>query len=155
MSSQFRIFLALIICLTAALRSAITGPRMSSLCNLQKTVAAGEHSIVRISGIYTKRLETSELDDPACAVVPYGSTWVELSLESQQNQKKLSQLLEKSGRASVVFDGEFYGSPLPDPKLPSGLQNGFPPHWGHLNCCLTKIVVHAIREVTSAPPEKP
>jgi hypothetical protein len=83
---------------------------------------------------------------------PNGS--VELALESKQNQERLIQLLDKSGRASVVFDGEFYGSSLPDTKLPEAIQKGFPTHWGHLNCCLTKIVVHNIRAVSAAPSEK-
>lgn len=155
MNSRFRMPVVLITCLSAGLCLAKTAPRTSSLCDLQKTVAADEHINVRVSGIYTQRLETSELDDPACPLIPHGSTWVELALESKQNQKKLSQLIEKSGRASVVFDGELYGSPLPDPKLPEAIQKGFPPHWGHLNCCLTKIVVHVIREVAIAPSGKP
>jgi hypothetical protein len=131
------------------------GQKPTSLCALERKVSPGEHASVTVSGIYTVGPENSRLDDPACPVVPYGSTWVDLELASRRNQKKLSQLLNKTGRAFVVFGGEFYGSPLPDPRLPQTLQEGFPPHWGHLNCCLTRLVVHEIREVTAAPAEKP
>ena len=46
------------------------------------------------------------------------STWVELALRSQKNKEKLGKLLDRSRRAYVVVEGEFYGPPLPDPKLP-------------------------------------
>jgi hypothetical protein len=145
---------AIVMCFAAGMCLAQTQLQTSSLCNLQEKVGQGEHTKVRVSGVYSRGLENSTLDDPACPVVPYQSTWVDLALQSKQNQKKLDQLLDKSGRASVVFEGEFYGSPLPDPKLPESLQKGFPPHWGHLGCCRTKLVVHVIREVTVAPPDK-
>src|SRR5689334_346347 len=127
MSSRLRSLPALVIFVGVGLCFASADERISSLCDVQRTASPGAHFKVRVSGIFTQRLEISELDDPACTFVPYGSTWVELALESKKNQKKLNQLLEKSGRASVVFEGEFYGSPLPDPKLPEGVQKGFPP----------------------------
>jgi hypothetical protein len=122
-----------------------------SLCSLQEKVAQGEHIHVRISGVYSAGPENSTLDDPACPVAPYQSTWVEFDLQTKRNDKKLKELLEHSQRVYLATEGEFYGPPLPDPKLPETLQKGFPPHWGHLGCCRTKLVVHAIREVKAAP----
>jgi hypothetical protein len=144
-----------IICLIGSVSTVQSKQKMSSLCNLQQKAVPGEHMSVQISGVYTQGLENSLLDDPTCPVTPYQSTWVELALQSKRNQKKLKEVLDKSGRASVVFEGEFYGSPLPDPKLPDIVQKDFPPHWGHLGCCRTKLVVHLIREVSVAPSSNP
>jgi hypothetical protein len=120
-------------------------------CSLQKKVAQGEHIHARISGVYSVGPESSTLDDPACPVASYQSTWVEFDLKTKHNNKKLKELLEHSQRVYLVTEGDFYGPPLPDPKLPETLQKGFPPHWGHLACCRTKLVVHAIREVKAVP----
>ena len=139
-----------IACFVAGTCVAQTGQEMS-LCSLQKEATQGEHIHVRISGLYSAGPENSTLDDPACPIAPYQSTWVEFDLQTKRNDKKLRELLEHSQRVYLVTEGEFYGPPLPDPKLPETLQKGFPPHWGHLGCCRTKLVVHAIREVKAAP----
>jgi hypothetical protein len=119
----------------------------AALCGLQEKMPQGQHVHVRISGVYSARPENSTLDNPACPVTPYQSTWVEFDLTTKHNDKKLRKLLEHSGRVYLDAEGEFYGPPLPDPNLPLTLQNGFAPHWGHLGCCRTKLVVHAIRDV--------
>jgi len=75
-------------------------------------------------------------------------------LQTKRNDNKLRKPLEHSQRVYLVTEGEFYGPPLPDPKLPEALQKGFLPHWGHLGCCRTKLVVHAIREVKAAPTDQ-
>ncbi len=125
--------------------------QQASLCSLQEKVAPGEHIHVRISGVYSVGPENSTLDDPACPVTPYQSTWVEFDLQTKRNHKKLKELLEHSQRAYLTSEGEFYGPPLPDPKMPEAVQKGFPPHWGHLGCCRTKLVIHSIREVKAVP----
>jgi predicted DNA-binding protein (MmcQ/YjbR family) len=125
-----------------------------SLCRLQEKVAPGEHMHVRISGVYSVGPENSTLDDPTCPVTPYQSTWVEFDLKSKRNDKKLRKLLEHSQRVYLTSEGEFYGPPLPDPKLPEALQKGFPPHWGHLGCCRTRLVVHVIRDVKTTPTDQ-
>jgi hypothetical protein len=51
----------------------------------------------------------------------------------------------------VLVEGEFYGPPLPDPKLPENIRRAYHGRWGHLGCCRTKLVVHAILEVGTAP----
>lgn len=140
---------AIAICFAAVTCRAQTMKKMS-LCSLQEKVAQGEHIHVRISGIYNAGPENSTLDDPACPVYPYRSTWVEFDLQTQRNHKKLRELLEQSQRVYLEAEGDFYGPPLPDPKLPEALQKGFPPRWGHLGCCRTKLVIHVIRNVKAA-----
>ena len=120
-----------------------------SLCVLQEKVAQGEHVNVRVSGVYSVGPENSTLDDPGCPVTPYRSTWVVFDLRTK-DKNKLRKLLQHSQRVYLVAEGEFYGPPLPDPKLPEVLQKGFPPHWGHLGCCRTKLVIRAIKEVRTA-----
>jgi hypothetical protein len=141
---------AAITCIITGTCLAQTGHEMS-LCTLQKTVAQGEQIHVRISGVYSVGPENSTLDDPACPVTPYQSTWVEFDLKTKRNDKKLKGLLEHSQAVYLATEGELYGPPLPDPKLPETLQKGFPPHWGHLGCCRTKLVVHVIRGVKAVP----
>jgi hypothetical protein len=143
-----------ITCFVAGTCLPLTGQQMS-LCNLQKEVGQGEHIHVQISGVYSAGLENSTLNDLVCPVAPYQSTWVEFDLQTKRNDKKLKELLDHSQRVYLATEGEFYGPPLPDPKLPEILQKGFPPHWGHLGCCRTKLVVHAILSVKPVPADHP
>jgi hypothetical protein len=91
------------------------------------------------------------LEDAAC---PKESTWVELDLKSDHNRQNLSEIFDRSRRAYVGFEGEFYGPPLADPKLPEAIRKSYHPGWGHLAAFKTKLVVHAIREVKAARPIK-
>jgi hypothetical protein len=141
---------AIIICFASGTCLAQSVQEMS-LCRLQEQVAQGAHIHVRISGVYTAGPESSTLDDPACPFAPYKSTWVDFDLKVKRNDKKLRKLLEHSQRVYLESEGEFYGPPLPDPNLPEALRKSFPPHWGHLGCCRTKLVVHLIRAVKAAP----
>lgn len=124
------------------------GPEAKSLCSLQDSVVEGTHEAVRVSGVYGPGLDHTVLEDAAC---PSGSTWVELALRSQENKEELRKLLDSSRRAYVVVEGEFYGPPLPDPKLPEAIKQDYHPGWGHLAAFKTKLVVHAIRDVKPAP----
>ena len=137
---------AIVVCFVAGTCHAQSVQEMS-LCSLQEKVAPGTHIHVRISGVYSAGPENSTLDDPACPFAPYKSTWVDFDLKVKRNDKKLRKLLAHSQRVYLESEGEFYGPPLPDPNMPEGLQKGFPPHWGHLGCCRTKLVVHLIRDV--------
>lgn len=125
-----------------------TGPKATSLCVLQREVSEGKHESVRVSGVYGPGLDRTVLEDAEC---PSESTWVELALRSQENKDKLRKMLDDSRRAYVVVEGEFYGPPLPDPKLPDAIKKDYHPGWGHLAAFKTKLVVHAIREVKPAP----
>ena len=114
------------------------------LCDLQRTAKQGEHRPVQVGGIYTAGFEGSVLTDAAC---PSQYTWVELYLKSTANKEKLRSMLDRAGKADVVFEGEFYGPGVPDPKLPEALRKASHPGWGHLGAFRTKLVVHAISEV--------
>lgn len=129
----------------------------TTLCTLRGRVAEGQHLSLTVSGTYQGGLgdsgrATGVLSDDACADQ---NAWVEIDLQSAINRKKLNQLLERSERARVIFEGELYGPPAPDPKLPEALRNASHPGWGHLGAFRTKLVVRVIREVATAPALKP
>jgi hypothetical protein len=123
-------------------------PEPISLCSLQQNVTEGSHDSVRVSGIYGPGLDRTVLEEPSCAGE---GTWVELDLQSNQNKEKLRKMLDQSRQAYVVVEGEFYGPPLPDPKLPESIRKSYHPGWGHLAAFRTKLVVHAIQDVKAAP----
>jgi hypothetical protein len=100
--------------------------------------------MVRVSGVYGPSLDHTVLADGEC---PSVSTWVELALRSEENKETLSKLLDRSRRAYVVVEGEFYGPPLPDPKLPETVKKQYHPGWGHLAAFPTKLVVYRIDSV--------
>jgi hypothetical protein len=118
--------------------------KVVSICRLQDTVAPGTHLTVRVSGVYGPSLDHTVLADGEC---PSVSTWVELALRSEENKETLSKLLDRSRRAYVVVEGEFYGPPLPDPKLPETVKKQYHPGWGHLAAFPTKLVVYRIDSV--------
>ena len=122
-----------------------TADTVSSLCSPREKTAQGKHVEVLVRGVLSIRPENWTLDDPACSVSPYSSTWVEFDLRSKSNERKLKDLLDHSQRVYLTSEGEFYGPPLSDPKLTEA------PHWGLLGCCRTKFVVHAIREISPTP----
>ena len=101
---------------------------------------------VRVSGVYGPGLDHTVLSDGEC---PSVSTWVELALRSHKNGEKLRKLLDRSRQARVVVEGEFYGPPLPDPRLPDAIKNHYHPGWGHLAAFPTKLVVYRIDSVTA------
>ena len=123
----------------------------ASLCSLQQKVTEGNHKAVRVSGIFREGLEIGTLEDAKC---PKETTWVELDLRSKRNKEKLRRLLDRSRRAYVVVDGEFYGSPVPDPKLPEAIQKSYHPGYGHLAAFKTKLVVHVILDVKAVPTKR-
>lgn len=144
---------AIIICFVSGMCLAQSVQEMS-LCRLQENVAPGAHIHVRISGVYTAGPESSTLDDPACPFTPYKSTWVDFDLKGKRNDKKLRKLLDRSKRVYLECEGEFYGPPLPDPNLSEAVRKTFPPHWGHLGCCRTKLVIHLIRDVRAVSTDR-
>lgn len=128
-----------------------TGSKATSLCTLQRQALEGEHRTVLVSGIYGPGLDYTVLEEPSC---PDEGTWVELGLRSNQNKEKLRKTLDPSRQAYVVVEGEFYGPPLPDPKLPEAIKKDYHPGWGHLAAFRSKLLVYAIREVALAPTPK-
>jgi hypothetical protein len=141
----------LVVCLVAETCLAQSKLAAASLCGLQEKVAAGNHITVRVSGIYSFGVDEGVLEDAGC---PDQSIWVELTLKSERNKNKLEGLINGPGRAYVVFEGELYGPPLPDPKLPEAIRKVYRPGWGHMGAFKTKLVVYMIRKVKVAPPPK-
>jgi hypothetical protein len=125
-------------------------PEKVSLCALQRTAKQGEQRSVRVGGIYITGYEGSVLTDATC---PSQGTWVELDLKSAKNKEKLRSMLGTARQADVVFEGEFYGPGVPNPKLPEALRKANHPGWGHLGAFRTKLVVHTILSVKAAPPD--
>ena len=39
----------------------------------------------------------------------------------------LRSMLDTAGKADVVFEGEFYGPGVPDPKLPEAIKKSYQP----------------------------
>lgn len=118
------------------------------LCDLQRTVKQGEQQSVHVGGIYITGYEGNVLTDTACSSQ---STWVEFDLQSTANKEMLRSILDTTGRAEVVFEGEFYGRGIPDPKLPEVIRKSYQPGWGHLSAYRTKLVVHSIQSVKPLP----
>lgn len=54
----------------------------------------------------------------------------------------------------IVFEGEFYGPRVPDPKLPEAIRKNYHPAWDNNNS-MTKLVVHAIQSVEALPADHP
>jgi len=126
-------------------------PSRLSLCVLQGRITAGNHLPVEVAGVYSAGLDVGPLVDLGCAA---RATWVEMALVSNVNKEKLRELLDHSGRAYVVLQGEFYGPGLPDPNLPEAIKRTYRPGWGHLGGFKTKLVVHYIKSVRTAPPDR-
>jgi len=146
----FHIVVLLTMCFFAEECFGKSEPKATSLCVLQEKATEGTHATVRVSGIFSEGLDLGPLEDPAC---PAEATWVELALPPGQNKnkEKLRRLLDVSYRAYVIFEGDFYGPPLPDPKLPEAIRRAYHPGWGHMGQFRTKLVVHAICDVKVAP----
>jgi hypothetical protein len=140
---------AVVFCLTTGFCFAQTRNEASSLCSLRGKVAEGTHVSVRVSGTYSQDAENRTLTDSACATQ---YTWIEFKLKTTENEIALQNSLGSSRQARVVFEGDFYGPPKPDPKLPDALRKAVQPSWGPLSCCETRLVVYRIREVVTPKP---
>jgi hypothetical protein len=147
----------LTICLVAGTCFGQSKQSHTSLCSLQGKVAEGDQISVKVSGVYEGGLGESGLamgllEDSSC---PDQNAWVEIVLQSKVNRKKLISLLDRSDRAYVVFEGDLYGPPLPDPKLPDAIRKVYHPGWGHLGAFRTKLIVHVIRYAAAVPSARP
>lgn len=130
----------------------------SSLCDLQTKMALGEHRTVRVEGIYSAGLESQFLVAERCNGA---RTKVDFDLKNRRLWTTLVRMTNKTdskrhvvGAADsvlVVFEGEFYGPPKPDPGLPENIRRAYHPGWDHE--AMTKIVVHEIISVKNAPPQ--
>jgi hypothetical protein len=134
---------------------------VSSLCKLQMQVMQGKHQSVLVEGVYLSGVNgASYLINPECSIT---STYVDFDLKTHKNFKKLQKLLDSGKRGGVIgdagapvlvlFEGEFYGPPIPDPKLPEWVRKIYHPTWDNDN--FTKLVVRSIRNVQLLPADHP
>ena len=134
----------------------------SSLCELQTKVAQGEHRTVRVEGVYLTGGEGQYLVTSGCSG---RSTSIEFDLKSHHLWKRLVQMSNRTNTQKhvfgagdavlVVFEGEFYGPQVPDPKLPEAIRKNYHAGWDHNNASMTKLVVEAIRSVEPLPADHP
>ena len=127
--------------------------QLTPLCELQTSVAQGEHRTVRVEGVYVAGLEGQYLEASDCSG---RSTRIEFALKSHHLWKRLVQISNKSNTARrtfgdsdpvlVIFEGEFYGPQLPNPKLPEAIRKIYHPAWDNHNS-MTKLIVFAIQSV--------
>lgn len=139
-----------------------SGSQLVPLCELQTNIAQGEHRAVRVEGVYLAGLEGQYLVTSGCSG---RSTDIEFDLKSHRLWKRLVQVSNRtnaekqasgdSDAVLVVFEGEFYGPRVPDPKLPEAIRKNYHPGWDHMNASMTKMVVHAIQSVKPLPADHP
>ena len=164
MLSRFHVIVPLAICLMAGQLKAQSPSesRLTPLCELQTKLAQGEHQSVRVEGVYLAGLEGQYLVTSNCSG---RSTDVEFELTSHHLWKRLGRMSNKTNTEKhvagngdpvlVVFEGEFYGPRIPDPKLPEAIRRNYHPGWDHNNAAMTKLVVHKIHSVELLPPDHP
>ena len=136
--------------------------QFAPLCELQTQAAQGEHRTVRVEGVFLAGLEGQYLVTSDCSG---RSTSIEFALKSHHLWKQLVEMsngtttkkhVSGDGDAVlVVFEGEFYGPQVPDPKLPEAIRKVYHPGWDHNNASMTKLVVHAIQSVEPLPTDHP
>src|ERR1035441_8073768 len=164
MRYRFHVFCLLCIGLTAGRLGAQSpaAAQPAPLCELQTHVAQGEHRTVRVEGVFLAGLEGQYLVTSGCSGQ---STSIEFALKSHHLWKRLVEMSNKtttkrhvSGDGDavlVVFEGEFYGPQLPDPKLPEAIRKTYHPGWDHNDASMTNLVVHAIQSVEPLPADHP
>ncbi len=161
MRNVIRIFWLVAICLVATQGFAQARMPALSLCDLQLQVVQGEHRPVQVEGVFLAGLEGQDLVNAGCSG---RSTYVEFELKTKQHEKRLWRLVDKTNRKKhwrgdgdpvlVVFEGEFYGPPVPDPKLPERIRKIYHPSWGNADE-MTKLVVYSILSVKALPANHP
>ena len=134
----------------------------ANLCDLQLSVAEGEHRAARVEGVYLAGLEGEYLVDPNCSG---RSTAVEFQLSSHHLQKRLNYLVDKTNNRRhvrgdgdpvlVVFRGQFYGPRAPDQHLPEQIRKNYHPGWDSMSNSSTKLVVYSIESVNPLPADHP
>lgn len=147
----------------------MTGPALAQspsdlqivpLCELQTKLTQGEHLNVRVEGVYLSGIDLHYLVTSDCSG---RSTRIEFELRTHRLWKELVRLANRTNEKKhvsgdgdpvlVVFEGEFYGPPVPDPKLPEAFRKNYHPGWD-MNAS-TKMVVHAIQKVQPLPADHP
>ena len=128
-------------------------PRVLSLCEVVNNWKDHNRQEVRVRAIYAIGAEQNVLYDPSCRDGK-DLTYVEIGPHTRGATKKLDQLVAKSKRALVIFDGVFYGPELytnVDPKLPPSIRERLeksPRRYGHMDSMETMISVTRVVEAT-------
>lgn len=104
-------FVLLCVALMAPQTIAQSNQSISSLCDLQSKMVQDEHRTVRVAGVYSARGEAQRLVSPDCSAQ---STAIEFDLKSRRLRKRLVRMSNPSNQVQVIFEGEFYGPPVPD-----------------------------------------
>jgi hypothetical protein len=120
------------------------------LCDLQVRTAEGEHRSVEVEGVYLNGIDVQYLVVPGCSG---RSTRIEFALKTRRNWNKLARMSDNFIQTLVTLQGNFYGPPAPDPKLPEAIRKAYHPGWD--NNAMTKLVVHSILSVSPLPAEHP
>jgi len=164
MRPRLLIFCLLVISLMAgsALAQSSTDSQVVALCELQTELAQGEHRNVEVEGVYLSGLEGQYLVTSDCSG---RSTSIEFELKTHRLWKELVRLSNRTNTEKhvsgdgdpvlVVFEGEFYGPRVPDPKLPEAIRKNYHPGSDHMNAAMTKMIVHAIQRVQPLPADHP
>jgi hypothetical protein len=138
---------------------AASGQHVIPLCELQQQVAAGNHKIVEVGGVFLAGLEGEYLVASGCSE---RSTRIEFALIDKKNVAKLWHLVDAASKPGVkgdgvpvrvVFEGEFYGPPLLDPKMSEVQRRLSDLRWDSNST--TKLVVHSIKSVEALSPSDP
>jgi hypothetical protein len=164
MRERLSIFCLLTVSLMAgrALAQSSSDSQLVPLCELQTKLAQGEQTNVQVEGVYLSGLEGQYLVTSGCSG---RSTSVEFELKTHRLWKELVRLANRTNTEKhvsgdgdpvlVVFEGEFYGPRVPDPKLPEDMRKNYHPGWDHMNASMTKMVVHSIQRVKPLPADHP
>jgi len=125
------------------------------LCELQTKLAQGEQRNVRVEGVYLSGIDLRYLVTSGCSG---RSTRIKFELRTHRLWNKLVRLSKGhvpgyGEPVLVVFEGEFYGPPVPDPRLPEPFRKNYHPGWDEN--ASTKMVVHAILSVEPLPANHP
>jgi hypothetical protein len=136
--------------------------QLTPLCELQTKLAQGDQRNVQVEGVYLSGLEGRYLVTSGCSG---RSTFVEFELKTHRLWKELVRLSSRANTERgvsgdgdpvlVVFEGEFYGPRVPDPKLPDPIRKNYHPGWDPMNASMTKMVVRAIQKVQPLPADHP
>jgi len=136
--------------------------QITPLCKLQTKLAQGEHRNIQVEGVYLSGLEGQYLVTSGCSG---RSTFIEFELKTHRLWKELVRLSNRTNTKEhtsgdgnpvlVVFEGEFYGPLVPDPKLPEAFRKNYHPGWDPMNVSMTKMAVHAIQRVHALPADHP
>ena len=132
------------------------------LCELQANLTEGAVKEVRVEGVYVSGLEGQYLVTSDCSG---RSTYIEFQLKTHRRWKQLVNLSNRTNTKKhvsgdgdpilVVFEGKFYGPPVPGPKLPEAFRKNYHPGWDPMGVSMTKMVVYAIEKVQPLPTGHP